>query len=327
MPVYNASKYLRQAIDSILNQTYSDFIFLIINDSSTDDSEKIIRSYTDKRIQYHKNEHNIGIALTLNKAIELTQTEYFARMDADDISVPNRLELQINFMKQHPEVGVCGGFFKKFGNENTLVTRFTEDEMLKATLFFANQICHPTVIVRTEVLKINNLNYTIPVEYNDNLKHTILELEDVFLWNKLKSKTRFANINEVLLHYRVEGQNFSTHSEEIIFERKKKYYLYLLNELNIIPSDKNLVLHISLTNFTHQATIADITNFRNHLHHILETNKKLNIYSPQALQKIIEQKWEQLFYFLPALGFKFVWKYIGISKRMSLKQVVYYLKN
>ncbi|MBA3284207.1 MAG: glycosyltransferase family 2 protein, partial [Nitrosopumilus sp.] len=96
MPVYNASAYLHDAIQSILNQTFQDFEFLIIDDGSSDNSEIIIKGYKDKRIRFIKNEQNIGISATLNKGIELASCELIARMDADDVSYPKRLEKQYN---------------------------------------------------------------------------------------------------------------------------------------------------------------------------------------------------------------------------------------
>jgi glycosyltransferase involved in cell wall biosynthesis len=95
MPVYNAEKYLKESICSILNQTYGDFEFLIINDGSTDKSEEIILSFKDERIVYHKNESNIKLIATLNKGIALARGKYIARMDADDISLPDRLLHQV----------------------------------------------------------------------------------------------------------------------------------------------------------------------------------------------------------------------------------------
>src|SRR5690242_1454586 len=103
MPVYNAERFLREAIDSILAQSLQQFEFLIIDDGSTDSSVDIIRSYTDSRIRFIQNERNLGISATLNKGIELSKTELIARMDADDISYPTRLEKQYQYFLTHPD--------------------------------------------------------------------------------------------------------------------------------------------------------------------------------------------------------------------------------
>ena len=115
MPVYNAEKYLAEAINSILNQTFTNYELLIINDGSTDKSEEIILKYSDKRIRYIKNDKNIRLVATLNKGIELAKGKYIARMDADDISVPTRLEKQITLLENNEDIGVCGSFLYVFG--------------------------------------------------------------------------------------------------------------------------------------------------------------------------------------------------------------------
>ena len=105
MPVYNSEKYLREAIKSILNQTFTNFELIIINDGSTDNSLKIIKSFKDNRIKIIKNKGNLGLIKTLNKGIDLAQGKYIARMDADDIAMPKRLEKQIAFFNENPDYG------------------------------------------------------------------------------------------------------------------------------------------------------------------------------------------------------------------------------
>ncbi|MFT5919102.1 MAG: glycosyltransferase involved in cell wall biosynthesis, partial [Granulosicoccus sp.] len=108
LPVYNAEKFLEQAIRSVLDQTFTEFEFLIINDGSTDRSEEIIVSFNDSRIRYIKNETNLKLIKTLNKGIEFASGKYIARMDADDISLPTRFEQQVALLEKQPEIGVCG---------------------------------------------------------------------------------------------------------------------------------------------------------------------------------------------------------------------------
>src|ERR1017187_7276972 len=116
MPVYNAAPFLREAIDSILNQTFKNFELLIINDGSTDNCEEIILTYKDPRIRYIKNETNIKLISTLNKGIKLSKGKYIVRMDADDISFPDRIEKQVNYMETNPAIALCGTWFSSFGD-------------------------------------------------------------------------------------------------------------------------------------------------------------------------------------------------------------------
>src|SRR5690606_10581123 len=111
-PVFNRELYLAEAIESILNQTYSNFEFIIINDGSSDKTEEIILEYQekDKRIKYYKNEENIGNNRTRNNGTKLARGKFIAIMDSDDIAVPDRLETQFNYLEKHPEIGIIGGF-------------------------------------------------------------------------------------------------------------------------------------------------------------------------------------------------------------------------
>ncbi len=112
MPVYNSSGYLSDAIESILSQTYSDFEFIIIDDASTDNSIEIIYSYHDPRIVLLKNDINLGVTHSLNKGIKHARGKYIARMDADDIALPQRIELQVDFLEKNPEFILVGSFFE-----------------------------------------------------------------------------------------------------------------------------------------------------------------------------------------------------------------------
>lgn len=108
MPAFNAEKYIREAVDSILNQTFTDFEFIIINDGSTDHTKEIILEYDDPRIVLLENEKNSGIVVTLNKGIQFARGEYIARMDSDDISLCNRIERQVLFLDSHAHIGLIG---------------------------------------------------------------------------------------------------------------------------------------------------------------------------------------------------------------------------
>ncbi len=106
LPVYNGARFLRQAIDSVLSQTWKDFELLVVNDGSTDGTAAILESYSDPRIRILSNVQNIGLTLSLNKGLQSARGEYIARIDADDIALPIRLEKQVSYLDQHPEVGL-----------------------------------------------------------------------------------------------------------------------------------------------------------------------------------------------------------------------------
>ncbi len=157
MPVYNGEKYLKEALESILNQTFTNFEFLIINDASTDNSKNIINSFNDHRIKLIENKENLGLTKSLNKGISISQSEYIARMDADDISLPKRLGIQVKFMDKHPEIGAVGTWAKIIGDKNKKhIKTYSNFEKIKAVSFFKNIIVHPSVRIGRKL--INNYN-------------------------------------------------------------------------------------------------------------------------------------------------------------------------
>lgn len=201
MPVYNGGKYLREAIDSILCQTFNDFVFLIIDDGSTDNSANIIKSYEDKRIVFLVNEKNIGISKTLNLGIDNSDTKYIARMDQDDISLPNRIAEQVNFMELKPDIGVCGTWMLAFNskNQSALKKRPIKNDAIKTAFLFYNPIAHPTAMIRKNILDKNNLQY-------DPLYDG---LEDYDLWERISFVAKMENIPKALLFYRLHETQLS----------------------------------------------------------------------------------------------------------------------
>ena len=327
MPAYNAEKYIRQSIDSILNQSLPDFILLIIDDGSTDKTEEIIHSYNDKRIVYIKNEKNIGVKETLNKGIAIADTEYIARMDADDIAIRERLELQLEYMDSNKEIGVSGGCFEFFGDEIGTVKMPLRDEEIKAKLFFFSGLCHPTIIFRTEILKKNNMLYGSPVDYNDSFGHKINEMEDSGLWHKLKHVTKFGNLDKVLIKYRKEGQNISLKNIKDVHNRKKIMYHYLLNELGIVdpPEDETLFL-FSLQYFKDDPKIENIKKYKEFLDRLIIANKSTRVYDLVQFEAAVNRVWEQFFYFLTSVKLKYVLRFWKVSGGFNFQQTVYYLK-
>jgi glycosyltransferase involved in cell wall biosynthesis len=194
MPAYNAEKYLNEAIDSILKQTYTNFEFIIINDGSSDGSEAIILSYDDERICYVKNDSNLKISETLNKGIALAKGKYIARMDADDISHPERLATQVSFMDVNPEVDVCGTSLEIFGNGEDVWQYPSTHEEIKAALLFNSALVHASIIAKKRVFE----SCSYHAENNG--------AEDYHLWVELIDNMVFINIPEVLYKYRLHGE-------------------------------------------------------------------------------------------------------------------------
>lgn len=224
MPVYNGERYLKEAIDSILSQTYGDFELIIIDDGSTDATEKMILAYQDHRIRYDKNEKNLGVAASLNRGLDLAKGEYVARMDADDISLSDRFEKQVNFMEAHPEVGVLGGAVLLLFPEGTCKFPLSpSDDQIRVDLLFNSAFAHPAVMIRRSVL--TGLRY----------EEEFIKCEDYRLWTKLAPVCKMANLSDVILQYRQhDGQVTQIQADTQRMERIRKDYLKNIGELEDI---------------------------------------------------------------------------------------------
>ncbi len=198
-PVFNTKgEYLRKAIDSILSQTFSDFEFLILNDASTNNVEEVIKSYTDPRIKYFKNEKNLGISGSRNKLIDLAKGDYFAVMDHDDISLPDRFQKQVDYLDNNPDVGVVSSYVGYIHRKGRVDKNPTNHEDICMALFArCGSLIHPASMIRKSVLLDNNLKY----------ESEFTPAEDYALWCRLMTHTKFHNIPEILFLYRKHSTN------------------------------------------------------------------------------------------------------------------------
>lgn len=222
MPVYNAEAYLKDAIESILDQTFRDFELIIVDDGSTDNSYKIIKKYSenDERIIAFRNENNIGIAETRTKGTKYAKGKYIAVADADDISILTRLEKQYNYLEKHNDCGVVGGFIELFDSNTGKiigVRKYYEDDAnLRKRLFLYCPVAQPVCMIRNDVF--NNLGY-----YNPKYPPA----EDLDLWFRIGTKYKFANIQEILLKYRIHKESATISKiqkmEALTLEIRKKY--------------------------------------------------------------------------------------------------------
>lgn len=194
MSVYNNEKHLSDAVNSILNQTFGDFEFLIINDGSTDNSDEILKSYKDSRITIYKNKENIGLAKSLNLGLKKAKGKYIARQDGDDISMPERLKRQVDFLDKYSDYAVVGTFAKVFdenSREVRLWKKLIEDDEIRKFLKKGNCIIHGSAMIRTSFL--NNVGF-----YYESMERS----QDYELWLRLSKKYKMANIPEVLYFWR-----------------------------------------------------------------------------------------------------------------------------
>jgi glycosyltransferase involved in cell wall biosynthesis len=202
MAVYNNGEYLKEAIDSILNQTFSEFEFLVVDDGSTDTTPAVLSQYRDARIKIIRNETNKGLIYSLNLLLTLSHGVYLARMDSDDIALPDRLKVQYDFMEKNAAVGVCGSFVEAFypNNPKKQIIRYPEDDWgIRAFTFFQSPFCHPVTMIRREILEKYNLQYS----------YQFFKGEDYGLWVELLKYAQGATIPQVLLRFRKHDDSAS----------------------------------------------------------------------------------------------------------------------
>ena len=235
MKVYNGEKYLREAMESILSQTFTDFEFLIIDDGSKDSSAEIVRSYQDKRIRFLQNEKNMGLCATQNRVIEEARGEYIAVMDCDDISYPTRFEKQVKYLDEHPEVMMCGSFRNDIvdGKESPFQQIMNlEHSTLGFSLFFGNMFfTHSSIMFRSAQYHEEGLSYgAAPIA------------EDYGIIIEMAKRYEVALIPERLIAYRIYNQSTSKVRLQEITEAACNLKSAYLQTLPISESSKSLLL-------------------------------------------------------------------------------------
>jgi glycosyltransferase involved in cell wall biosynthesis len=253
VPVYNGAAYLDEAVRSVLDQTFTDFELLIIDDGSTDRSVEIIRGFADPRIRLERNERNLGLIATLNKGLGLAAGDYVARMDCDDVSLPNRLARQVDFMDRHPEVGMAGSWFERLENGGSKrVETPVGDGDIRYFLIFDNTFLHSSMIFRREFLEHHRLRY------DPGFVHA----EDYEFWVRCGAYTRLANIPEVLVRYRFHPGNISSQFRAEQGATADRVRIRHLESLGIRPGRDERELHNAFTKFEFQGDMAGLVRAR-----------------------------------------------------------------
>lgn len=234
MPVYKTQEeHLRTAIESILNQSFTDFEFLILDDCPTDTRETIVKSYNDPRIKYLINETNLGISQARNKLIDLAQGEYLAVFDHDDISFKDRLKKQVEFLNANPDYGVVGSFGKFVGKNKPMFFPI-EDHDIKIALMESCAVAHTAAMIRKSVLTDSVICY----------EEKYSPAEDYALWCRLIPHTKFHNLAEQLFEYRVYTGNTSHLQSSRMLNVTQMIYAFVRVRNPELYEEFKLKLHI-----------------------------------------------------------------------------------
>ena len=272
MPAYNSQEYIKESVNSIINQTFGDFELIIIDDGSSDDTLEILNSMKDSRIKVIVNENNMGVAATLNRGLKLAQGEYIARMDSDDIALPERFQKQYDYMDAHKDCIMCGSNMKFIGARTGKTQVPITDKQIRATVIFSSPFAHPTVMMRKSIIDENKLNYS--VEYEG--------VEDYALWAKMMNcKGTFYNFEEPLLNYRF-------HPNQVTQTQPSPKRLIILNELHKYIFDiYKLGSQDEFPVFFEKTSENNLVWTEWRINHFFEESKKIIERCPPELRQII----------------------------------------
>ena len=322
MSVCNGERYLREAIESILNQTFQDFECIIIDDGSADSTNEIIRTYSDPRIRLVENQKNMGLTKSLNRGIDLCKGEYISRMDGDDISLPLRLEKQVDFMKKHHQTGVVGTRASEIDHEGKITIRKTAhntyDREMKVQLMFGTCFLHPSVMIRKKILRETGLSYD----------KSFSTSQDYFLWWQLSLLTKFANLPECLLHYRKHSSRLSNHSstdQTLNASRVRRLVVETLLSRDL--TDKEFVFHDMLMTKPHCRSINELEVASDWFIYLVNKNEQNEVFDNIRFRRAIGTTWLSLCQNSTQLGYELLRKYsksvLSTYSRLSLDK---YLK-
>lgn len=291
MPCYNAEKYVEESLHSILTQTYQNLEVIAINDCSGDNTLAILNrmAQKDSRIKVIDNEENLKLIKTLNKGIALCNGDYIARMDADDISLPTRIEKEVDFLEKNKDHDIVSTLFYAFRSESPNKKDFhhspLHDEELRAYMLFKSGICHPAVMIRKRVF--TELGLSFGSEY--------LHVEDYALWSEAIYKTKLANIGEALLLYRVHDYQVSSLNEELQIENKKKVFKIHCKHLELPVTEEYIDIYASVAEAVPSHSSFDyLDRCEDFMLSLIKLNDEKPFCSKEYLKQLLSIHWLRL---------------------------------
>ena len=286
MPVYNAEHYLNESINSILNQSYTDFEFVIVNDGSTDRSADVIKAYTDPRIRFIENQQNMGLIASLNIGLETCIGEYIVRMDQDDYSLPQRIEKQVRFMDENPEHGLIGCWFEDFGEniESKVVRYSSNDTHIRIRHLYQTHIAHPTAVLRKSVID----------EYNLRFNPEFVHGEDYAFWVQMSAYCKLSNYPEMLVRKRDHPRNISNKYAQTQQDTCAKVKQKQFEAMGLTISREEIELYTRFANPDWTFSKEEMEMMHALLEKMASENERSNFIPKEALKMYLAEKWFHL---------------------------------
>lgn len=286
MPVYNGEAYLREAIESILFQTYQDFELLVIDDGSTDGTAAILQEFAaDERVKVLCNASNTGLIYTRNKGVANSQGEYIAILDSDDIAMPNRLEQQVAFLDANPEFVMVGSSIDLIDSEGNFIRKQhypAPSKFIPSLLLFQNNFAQSAVMLRKACLPA-------PC-YREGYE----QVEDYDLWIRLANSYKVANLPQTLVKYRHHQSSISNAKATVHTDRIKKVLANQLQNIGITPTATELDLHYRIGILQTEKSMEALNEAEKWLMKVRSANSTSGYYSTAHFNTIVAQKWYEV---------------------------------
>ena len=277
MPTYNVAPYVKEAIESVLQQTYRNFELLVVDDASTDDTVAVVRTITDPRIRIAAFDNNVGLAENLNRGLALIDTEYVARMDGDDIAEPYWLEKEVSVLDAHPEIGICSGGFERFGTVKSLV-RFPErHEDIMANMLFECSVIVPTF--RMSLYRDHGLRYSTKA----------FPAEDYRFWAECLRVTKVYNIQATLFHYRMHPTQICTARRQEQQRKVAEVRRYMLDWLSTDFTEEEKAYYTGPFMAPQIVSKKDYQERKTFCQKMIEKNRNVGHFEEGALQRRLDK--------------------------------------
>lgn len=294
LPVYNGEAFLREAVDSILSQTFRDLELLLIDDFSTDGSRRIAEDYAqrDARVRVITNTHDKGLAGAENTGLEAATGTYIARMDHDDISLPERLERQVAFLEAHPEVTLCGTWVRLIGKHAGVEWKLPTDwDTIRCTMLFCGALAHPTVMWRRADFERHHWRYD-----------AAYKSDDYELWTRIAEQAWLVNLPEILFLYRTHEKSYTQEQYQGQRQSDRQIHLQQLQRMELVPTADELDLHERLSLAQLQPTREFARQAIAWLDKLLAANERSGFFPETAFEQVLARKKQEVRKVLPWLA-------------------------
>ena len=286
LAVCNGEAYLRESIQSIQAQTFRDWELIVVDDGSTDRTPKILDQFQreDARIRIFSHEKQ-GLVASLNHGIMMARGEYIARMDADDVSMPERFAIQLEYLDGHHDIGVCGSSIETFGADSSEVVEYPgEDGVIRCQLLFSSSLAHPVTMFRRSLILHHRLFY------NERALHA----EDYDLWVRAAQHTRFANIPLVLLRYRTHPHQIGHRFGGKMDESSQTIRLTQLARLGISATAEEAQLHHHISRWKFESSTTFLSSTRAWFDKLIKMNGSAKVYPEAELVTVLGRRWSDV---------------------------------